>query len=307
MAHIIYHIGDPAMTHGTRDVREPYTWDDLSFTFLTGRDVEQIFDAPEYIILPSMMTSTAGPGRAPHCKLIVPNHGGRCGECVRVQWCTLRWMMRLPPVHRPCCAVFATSSFDTGRMGEYASFHRTLVQTKDLMCVLLTEVLGVVRPGDLAALMRLVVELARVEGEQMGRRRMDDTEGYVRLRESAARMLLALQALAAATTATPAPQPDDDDDDDDGKSQMGKDPYASEESEVRMVRNRVACQIGLHAKSLACHATTISKHISNMFPTHFTHISHTFKPSCLSRMTLCDMASVTPPDRGRGRRTRRAP
>jgi hypothetical protein len=50
------------MKHGTDDVRGPYAWDDLSFTFLTGRDVEQIFDAPEYIILPSMMTSTAGPG-----------------------------------------------------------------------------------------------------------------------------------------------------------------------------------------------------------------------------------------------------
>jgi hypothetical protein len=53
--------------------------------------------------------------------------------------------------------VFATSSFDTGRMGEYASFHRTLVQTKDLMCVLLTEVLGVVRPADLAVRCRLSV------------------------------------------------------------------------------------------------------------------------------------------------------
>jgi len=166
--------------------------DDLSFTFLTGRDVEQIFDAPEYIILPPMMTSP----------------------------------------------VFSTASFNTGRMTEYASFLRTLVQSKDLLCVLLTEVLGVVRPGDMHVLMRLVVDLARVEGEQMSRRRMDDVDGYVRLREACSRILLALQSLAAATTALPAPDPDDEDADDaaeDGGGGGGggakkKDRYASEAS-----------------------------------------------------------------------------
>ena len=124
--------------------------DDLSYTFLVGRDVEQIFDAPEYVVLPPMLSSP----------------------------------------------VFSTSSLHTGRMTEYASFHRTLVQTKDLMCVLLTEVLGVVKPREMRALMRVVVDLARVEAEQMSRRRLDDVAGYVNLREAAARLVLALQSLA---------------------------------------------------------------------------------------------------------------
>ncbi len=138
--------------------------DDLSYTFLVGRDVEQIFDAPEYVVLPPMLSSP----------------------------------------------VFSTSSLHTGRMTEYASFHRTLVQTKDLMCVLLTEVLGVVKPREMRALMRVVVDLARVEAEQMSRRRLDDVAGYVNLREAAARLVLALQSLAAATTATPAEEEDAD-------------------------------------------------------------------------------------------------
>ena len=155
--------------------------DDLSFTILKGRDVEQIFDAPEYVVLPPMMTSP----------------------------------------------VFSISSLNTGRMDEYTSFDRTLVQTKDLLCVVLVEVLGVVRPKDMHTLMKLVVDLARVEAQQMSRRRRDDIGGYVRLRESTVRLLLALQSLAVATTATPAPEPDDDaDDNDDGKE---RDPFASED------------------------------------------------------------------------------
>ena len=55
-------------------------------------------------------------------------------------------------------------------------------------------------------LMRLMVELARVESEQMSRRRMDDISGYINLREAAARVLMAVQSLAAETTATPAPE-----------------------------------------------------------------------------------------------------
>merc|ERR1719218_160583 len=104
--------------------------------------------------------------------------------------------------------VFSTTSLNTGRMTAYASFQRTLVQTKDLLCVLLTEVLGVVRSRDMHTLMRLMVELARVESEQMSRRRMDDISGYINLREAAARVLMAVQSLAAETTATPAPEPD---------------------------------------------------------------------------------------------------
>ena len=143
--------------------------DDLCYVFLTGRDVEQIFDSPEYVVMPPMMTSP----------------------------------------------VFSTTSLNTGRMTAYASFRRTLVQTKDLLCVLLTEVLGVVRPRDMHTLMRLMVELARVESEQMSRRRMDDISGYVNLREAAARVLMAVQSLAAETTATPAPEPDEPDEPDD--------------------------------------------------------------------------------------------
>ena len=45
------------------------------------------------------------------------------------------------------------------------------------------------------------VDLSRVEAEHMARRRMDDTEGYVALRDALAELLLALQALAAQTTA----------------------------------------------------------------------------------------------------------
>ena len=88
------------------------------------------------------------------------------------------------------------------------------MQTKDLLCVLLTEVLGVVRSRDMHTLMRLMVELARVESEQMSRRRMDDISGYINLREAAARVLMAVQSLAAETTATPAPEPDEPDEPD---------------------------------------------------------------------------------------------
>ena len=140
--------------------------DDLSYHFLQGGDVEQVFDAAEYIILPNMITSP----------------------------------------------VFSSTSLDTGRSSSYASFTRTLIQTKDLMCVLFTEVLQVPRTQDMHTLMRIMVDLSRVEAEQMGRRRMDDVDGYIQLREACASLLMALQALGAATVAKRAPDEDQDDD-----------------------------------------------------------------------------------------------
>jgi hypothetical protein len=92
--------------------------DDLSFVFLRGKDVEDIFESPEYVVMPAMMTSP----------------------------------------------VFSTSSLDAGGGGEYASFARTLTQAKDLLCVLLTEVMGVVRPREMHALMRTIAALAKIEG-----------------------------------------------------------------------------------------------------------------------------------------------
>ena len=147
--------------------------DELSYTFLTGKDVEQVFDAAEYVILPTMITSP----------------------------------------------VFSSTSLDTGRSAQYASFTRTLIQTKDLMCVIFTEILGVARPQDMHTLMRIVVDLSRVEAEQMGRRRMDDIDGYVNLREACAALLMALQALGAATTATPVDPDEADDEPSDGKNE----------------------------------------------------------------------------------------
>ena len=104
--------------------------DDLSFVFLRGEDVEDIFESPEYVVMPAMMTSP----------------------------------------------VFSTSSLETGGGSEYASFARTLTQAKGLLCVLLTEVMGVVRPREIHALMRTIAALANIEGEQMAQRRMDDVE-----------------------------------------------------------------------------------------------------------------------------------
>ena len=132
--------------------------DDLSFVFLRGEDVEDIFESPEYVVMPAMMTSP----------------------------------------------VFSTSSLETGGGSEYTSFARTLTQAKDLLCVLLTEVMGVVRPREIHALMRTIAALANIEGEQMAQRRMYDVEGYVRLRDAVAALAAALQSLAAATDATPA-------------------------------------------------------------------------------------------------------
>ena len=146
--------------------------DDLSFVFLRGKDVEDIFESPEYVVMPAMMTSP----------------------------------------------VFSTSSLDAGGGGEYASFARTLTQAKDLLCVLLTEVMGVVRPREMHALMRTIAALAKIEGEQMGQRRMDDVEGYAKLRDAIAALAAALQSLAAATEATPSDvvPVDEEDDEEDG-------------------------------------------------------------------------------------------
>ena len=145
--------------------------DDLSYTFLSGRDAEQVFDAAEYVVLPAMITSP----------------------------------------------VFSTTSLEAGKGSQYASFARTLIQTKDLLCALFTEVLGVVSPRDAHTLMRIAVDLSRVEAEHMARRRMDDTEGYVALRDALAELLMALQALAAQTTAVPAAEPEERDDDGPGE------------------------------------------------------------------------------------------
>ena len=90
--------------------------------------------------------------------------------------------------------VFSTTSLEAGKFSQYAAFARTLIQTKDLLCALFTEVLGVVAPRDAHTLMRIAVDLARVEAEHMARRRMDDTGGYVALRDALAELLMALQA-----------------------------------------------------------------------------------------------------------------
>ena len=110
---------------------------DLKFVFLRGRDIEQIFDAPEYIVLPPMLTSS----------------------------------------------VFSRANFNTGTMAQYPSFGTTLIQTKDLLCVVMTEVLRVVSPGDSSLLMRVITDLAAIEGEQMSHRRRDDVGGYIQLRD----------------------------------------------------------------------------------------------------------------------------
>lgn len=130
---------------------------DLKFVFLQGRDIEQIFDAPEYIILPPMLTSS----------------------------------------------VFSRANFNTGTMAQYPSFGTTLIQTKDLLCVVMTEVLRVVSPGDSSLLMRVITDLAAIEGEQMSQRRRDDVGGYIQLRDSIIKLLLTLQAMSASTDATP--------------------------------------------------------------------------------------------------------
>eukprot|EP00223_Ostreococcus_mediterraneus_P002544 CAMPEP_0179618196 /NCGR_PEP_ID=MMETSP0930-20121108/7556_1 /TAXON_ID=548131 ORGANISM="Ostreococcus mediterraneus, Strain clade-D-RCC1621" /NCGR_SAMPLE_ID=MMETSP0930 /ASSEMBLY_ACC=CAM_ASM_000580 /LENGTH=329 /DNA_ID=CAMNT_0021487137 /DNA_START=116 /DNA_END=1101 /DNA_ORIENTATION=- len=99
-------------------------------------------------------------------------------------------------------------------MTQYPSFGTTLVQTKDLLCVILTEVLRVVSPGDLSLLMRVVSDLAVIEGEQMGRRRRDDVDGYIQLRDAIIKLLLTLNAMSSSTEATPIIEDDDGQDDD---------------------------------------------------------------------------------------------
>ena len=49
--------------------------DDLSYTFLVGRDVEQIFDAPEYVVLPPMLSSSRC--SPPLDALLLPRPGER--------------------------------------------------------------------------------------------------------------------------------------------------------------------------------------------------------------------------------------
>ena len=130
---------------------------DLKFVLLQGRDVEQIFDAPEYIVLAPMLTSS----------------------------------------------VFSAVNFRAGSIDQYPWFASTLIQTKDLLCVILTEVLRVVSPGDLSLLMRVVSDLAELEGEQMGQRRYGDYDAYIQLRDAVVKLLLTLQAMGASTDATP--------------------------------------------------------------------------------------------------------
>ena len=97
-------------------------------------------------------------------------------------------------------------------MAQYPSFGTTLIQTKDLLCVVMTEVLRVVSPGDSSLLMRVITDLAAIEGEQMSHRRRDDVGGYIQLRDSIIKLLLTLQAMSASTDATPIIEDDEDQD-----------------------------------------------------------------------------------------------
>ena len=97
-------------------------------------------------------------------------------------------------------------------MAQYPSFGTTLIQTKDLLCVVMTEVLRVVSPGDSSLLMRVITDLAAIEGEQMSQRRRDDVGGYIQLRDSIIKLLLTLQAMSASTDATPIIEDDEDQD-----------------------------------------------------------------------------------------------
>ena len=157
---------------------------DLKFVFLKGRDVEQIFDAPEYIIFPPMLTSS----------------------------------------------VFSRANFDTGSMSQYPFFETTLIQTKDLLCVLMTEVLRVVSPGDMRLLMHVITDIAAIEGEHMQHRRRDDVQGYVQLRDAIVKLLLTLQAMGSSTEATPIIE--DEDDQDDAASESDSD---DEETQLRLL------------------------------------------------------------------------
>ena len=110
--------------------------------------MSQIFHAPEYVILPAMMTST----------------------------------------------VFSTVSFQTGTMKAYPAFYRTMVQTKDLLAVLFTDALRLVAPRDLEDFMKIIVEIAQVENEQMHHRKTGDIESYMVLRDAIIRLLQELKA-----------------------------------------------------------------------------------------------------------------
>ena len=155
---------------------------DMKFVFLQGRDVEQIFDAPEYIILAPMLTSS----------------------------------------------VFSQVSFRAGSMEQYPWFGSTLIQTKDLICVIMTEVLRVVSPGDLTLLMRVVSDLASLEKEHVCHRRHDDMDAYSQLRDAIIKLLLTLQVMGSSTDATPIVEDQDEnddemsesDDDDDEEAQL---------------------------------------------------------------------------------------
>ena len=181
-----------------RDLLSDAEYHDLCFTFLSGRDMSQIFHAPEYVIMPAMMTST----------------------------------------------VFSTVSFQTGTMKAYPAFYRTMVQTKDLLAVLFTDVLRLVAPRDLEDFMKIIVDIAQVENEQMHHRKTGDIESYMVLRDAIIRLLQELKACGVDVEAE-GETPDSDfdsesDNDDDDEDKIEKLTAAGELEEAERVKKALA-------------------------------------------------------------------
>ena len=107
-------------------------------------------------------------------------------------------------------------------MKAYPAFYRTMVQTKDLLAVLFTDALRLVAPRDLEDFMKIIVEIAQVENEQMHHRKTGDIESYMVLRDAIIRLLQELKACGVDVEAegeTPDSdfdsESDNDDDDED--------------------------------------------------------------------------------------------
>ena len=83
--------------------------------------------------------------------------------------------------------------------------------------------------------MRIVSDLATIEGEQMHQRRRDDIDGCVQLRDSIVKLLLTLQAMSENTEATPIEEDYNDQASDDDESASD-----DEEAQLRLLGDHAA-------------------------------------------------------------------
>ena len=142
--------------------------------------------------------------------------------------------------------VFSTVSFQTGTMKAYPAFYRTMVQTKDLLAVLFTDVLRLVAPRDLEDFMKIIVDIAQVENEQMHHRKTGDIESYMVLRDAIIRLLQELKACGVDVEAE-GETPDSDFDSESDNDDDDEDKIEKAHRGWRIGRSR-ACQEGVGRK-----------------------------------------------------------